>query len=305
MSYTLSDALIGVRELSYDRFPTPVFVLKASGEKQVEVLSDKIRIYDNSAASTHSQELLFTTYTTLISLVEALSAFIPVAFTSYFKDTASPNTLMLTGGRKTLSEATFIFQKKYLTDGMIKAFMVDYATDILRIEDFTEAGLEALISELNKKAYGHFCLWVAISVVLERRLSEIAFQSINGTMFTDGTGVEGALPYADDGSINVNIGNVFSMSEQGGSSDDYFSEDYNRVGSENVLGDKNSFWFKLYLYLRDRLESKYKDFYFRNSNVLQSDLILDKYQDYRNWFSSWPWTQNPRASSMVRDIVNP
>jgi hypothetical protein len=175
---------------------------------------------------------------------------------------------------------------------MIKDLIVYYYSLVLRIT-LTKDDLATKVTELTALSVRHITLFVAILLVDKRQLADVASLSYDG-QFTDGTGISiGGDAGIGSGNINVTVGSVFNLTEDESTLANYFSEDFNRVGSDNVLGNKTAFLFKLFLHLRNSLESEFNDFYFRKNNVISGKIILEKDLNYRAYFDSYPFTLSP------------
>jgi hypothetical protein len=155
------------------------------------------------------------------------------------------------------------------------------------------------VEELEDFAVRHLTLWVAIRVVDSRRVAELA-ASVFSMSYSDGTGATaGSNLSSPSRNITVQVGSVFTLQDDNSVTAQYFQEDFNRVGSDNVLGDKESFWFKLYLYLRDKLEQEFKDFQFRGDNVIVGRIELEKDLNLFAYYDSYPYTISPLSRGIL------
>lgn len=297
---TLTDILVSVRELAFDRFPIPAFLIKAKAGKFVTNNGTGIKILPSAGSLTPDLNIPYATYPTFEDVASFLiTSGYPIAYTGYFAGQMSPASSLIAYTDASLALNLPMLRRFYISDDEIKKIMAeDYYKRVLDI-DLTVGDLETAIPLLNVQSGQHIALWTAIKVVQARRMSEAAADAFlnkftDGTGFTQGTSVPGV------DNVSVSIGQVFTITEDNSITAKYFQEDFNRVGSDNVLGDKNTFWFKLFLYLRDKLESDFKDYYFRNDNVINGKTILDKDLNYRAYFDSYPFTLSPYS----RDILS-
>ena len=120
-----------------------------------------------------------------------------------------------------------------------------------------------------------------------------------GQSFTDGSDYNGSTDMSNSAgtTTTVQIGSVFSVTED--PSKGYFYEDYNRVGSDNVWGDRYSFWYRLMLYLRDLLENTFGDYSLRKDNVIPGYISLQRELDFREYFDSYPFVLSPLSRGII------
>lgn len=305
--------MTAVRELSFDRFIIPAFAIKATANATIEVnktwLPDEeesieieevvrgkltIKVEDNVLV------LPFWKYRTMEELMDAIQEFgIIVAYTPYFRG-AEPSTSLIAVAERELTEDLTLFRRYFFSDEEILAILRDY---YIRVLDFkaiffgTRDIDDELIGKLVRPSERHMALWVAYQIVDKRRLYEQAAGSI-GQSFTDGSDYVGSdLTQSTGTTTTTQIGSVFTISED--PSKGYFYEDFNRVGSDNVLGDRYSFWYKLQLWLRDQLEELFGDYSLRKDNVMMGNVVLTRELDFRSYYDSYPFTLSPLSRGIL------
>ena len=79
----------------------------------------------------------------------------------------------------------------------------------------------------------------------------------------------------------------------------FLYEDFNRVGSDNIWGDRYSFWYKLMVYLRDLLETTFGDYSLRKDNVIPGYISLQRELDFRSYYDSYPFTLSPLSRGII------
>lgn len=325
---TLNEIVTAVRELTFDRFIIPAFALKQMGEnyfldvdktfeptvpepnpgeEPVEVIKGKLSLYkaviqSNPETGTEETikeyivELPFQDYPTLEDIMNALiAANVIVAYTPYFRG-VEPSTVLIQVKDKELTEDYTLFRRYFFSDDEIKDMIRWYYFVVLDIKnvDLTDETVGKLVRPSEK----HMAIWVSYYLVDKRRLYENAANAI-GQSFTDGSDYTGST----DASIGVGttttvqIGSVFSITED--PSQGFFYEDYNRVGSDNVFGDRYSFWYKLQLYLRDLLETQFGDYSLRKDNVIPGWISFQRDLDFRSYYDSWPFTLSPLSRGIL------
>lgn len=274
---TLNEIMLAVREVTFDRFIIPAFAIKQMGanfyvdidktflpetDEPEEVLKGKLTIYKESHSSDGETtepivenivELPFNDYPTLEDIMNALiEANIVVAYTPYFRG-QEPSTILIPVKHKELTEDFTSFRRYFFSNDEVIDCIEYYYSRVLDIKgkDIDDD----LVGKLVRPSEKHLVLWVAYHLVDKRRLYECAAGSI-GQSFTDGSDYTGSDISSSMGTTTTTqIGSVFTITED--PTKGYFYEDFNRVGSDNVLGDRYSFWYKLMLYLRDLLEQQF------------------------------------------------
>lgn len=315
---TLNEIMTAVREISFDRFIIPAFALKEMGEgvflcidktftpevneETEEVIKGKLTIYKVAESSVSEEgdnkeiivELPFWQYQTLERIMEALiEAGIVVAYTPYFRgEELSTSLVQVT---KELTEDVTIFRRYFFSDSEVKKWISWY---YLRVLDIRNVNLsDDVIGKLVRPSEMHLTLWVAYHLVDMRRLYEAASASI-GQSFTDGSDYAGSnVSDATGTTTTTQIGSVFTITED--PTKGYFYEDFNRIGSDNVLGDRYSFWYRLSLWIRSQLEDVFGDYSLRKDNVMQGNIVLTRELDFRSYYDSYPFTLSPLSRGIL------
>lgn len=316
---TLDEIMIAVRELTFDRFIIPAFAIKRMGEgyfvdidksfipeidsETEEVLKGKLTIYKETITSeTETEgtekeiivELSFNDYPTLEDIMNALiEANVIVAYTPYFRGT-EPSTVLIQVKNKELTEDFTAFRRYFFSDEEIKAMICWYYFVVLDIKDVELT--DEIVGKLVRPSEKHLAIWVSYYLVDKRRLYENAANAI-GQTFTDGSDYTGSSDTTAGTVTTVQIGSVFNITEDPNTG--YFYEDFNRVGSDNVWGDRYSFWYRLMLYLRDLLETQFGDYSLRKNNVIPGYISLQRELDFRSYYDSYPFVLSPLSRGIL------
>ena len=316
---TLNEIMTAVRELTFDRFIIPAFAIRQMGENyfmdidktytpevvgEEELIKGKLTIYKETASQMQGTEksnveiiveLPFNEYRTLEEIMDALiNLGIVVAYTPYFRGTESSDVLIPLKHRE-LTEDITAFRRYFFSDEEIKNVIRWYYLKVLDIKDVDLT--DEIVGRLVRPSEKHLSIWVAYSIVEKRRLYESASGAI-GQSFTDGSDYVGSdLASSTGTTTTTQIGSVFTITED--PTKGYFYEDYNRVGSDNVLGDRYSFWYKLQLYLRDLLETQFGDYSLRKDNVIPGNILLSRELDFRSYYDSYPFTLSPLSRGIL------
>lgn len=316
---TLNEVMMAVRELTFDRFIIPAFAIKQMGANFYldidktfspetdgdieEVIKGKLTIYKvTDTAETESEEptkeliveLAFNDYPTLEDIMNALiEANVVVAYTPYFRGT-EPSTSLIQVKDKELTEDFTAFRRYFFSDEEIEEMTRWYYFVVLDIKDVDLT--DETIGKLIRPSEKHLAIWVSYYLVDKRRLYENAAKAI-GQTFTDGSDYTGSSDTTTGTVTTVQIGSVFNITEDPNTG--YFYEDFNRVGSDNVWGDRYSFWYRLMLYLRDLLESQFGDYSLRKDNVIPGYISLQRELDFRSYYDSYPFTLSPLSRGIL------
>lgn len=316
---TLNEIMTAVRELTFDRFIIPAFAIKQMGENfyvnidktfvpetdgdTEEVIKGKLTIYkvadttETESEETEKElivELSFNDYPTLEDIMNALiEANIVVAYTPYFRGT-EPSTALIQVKSKELTEDFTAFRRYFFSDEEIKEMIRWYYWVVLDIKDVELT--DEIVGKLVRPSEKHLAIWVSYYLVDKRRLYENAANAI-GQTFTDGSDYTGSSDTTAGTVTTVQIGSVFNITEDPNTG--YFYEDFNRVGSDNVWGDRYSFWYRLMLYLRDLLETQFGDYSLRKDNVIPGYISLQRELDFRSYYDSYPFTLSPLSRGIL------
>jgi len=295
---TLNEVVTAVRELTFDRFIIPAFAIKQVLDGSVSVTppsdGDAGSVVVTISGTTHTYS--FADYPDMESLMnQFINDGIVVAYTPYFRGKEPTSALIKVAG-KDLSDDNFTaFRRYFFSDEEIKAMIEWY---YYRVLDITGVAItDDLIGRLVRPSEMHLAIWVSYHLVDKRRLYENAAGAI-GQSFTDGSDYEGSNDKGTGLQTTVQIGSVFSITESP-DSEGFFYEDFNRVGSDNVWGDRYSFWYKLMLYLRGLLEDTFGDYSLRKDNVIPGYISLTRELDFRAYYDSYPFTLSPLSRGIL------
>lgn len=314
---TLNEIMLAVRELTFDRFIIPAFAIKQMGENYIlnidktwtpkpeDVPEGETPMLGNlyitkketeEVLAEHIVDVPFYLYSTLEQVMDKLiESNIIVAYTPYFRGT-EPSNVLIQVKDKELTEDYTAFRRYFFSDEEILDMVRWYYWRVLDIKDVDLT--DEIVGRLKRPSEKHLTIWVSYYLVEKRRLYENATNAI-GQSFTDGSDYSGSTEASTGvgATTTVNIGSVFSVTED--PSQGYFYEDYNRVGSDNVWGDRYSFWYKLMLYLRDLLETQFGDYSLRKDNVIPGYISLQRELDFRSYFDSYPFTLSPLSRGIL------
>lgn len=307
---TLNELMTAVRELTFDRFIIPAIALKAIGEdysiqvdktwtppiaeEPTEIIKGRLLIKKNVEET--EQEIVsvpFNVYKTMEELMNKLiEENIILAYTPYFKSTEPSSALIQIS--KDLATDITLFRRYFFSDEDVLEMIYWYYWKVLDIKDVELT--DEVIGKLQRPSERHLSIWVSYHIVEKRRMYENAAENI-GQSFTDGSDYMGSAISTAPSSITTSIGSVFNITED--ASRGYFYEDFNRVGSDNVWGDRYSFWYKLMLYLRQLLEETFGDFSLRKDNVIPGYISLARELDFRSYYDSYPFTLSPLSRGIL------
>lgn len=299
---TLNEIITAVRELTFDRFIIPAFAVKAKVGWTLSIVptvgetSGKFSLNKEASGEQEAQqkEYLFSEYPTLESLMNKLiEDEIIVAYTPYFKGT-EPSTSLIKVTNKSLDSDYTTFRRYFFSDEEIKAAISWYYLRVLDIRDVSLT--DEVIGRLQRPSEQHMALWVSYFLVDKRRLYENAALTI-GQSFTDGSDYVGSGSSTSPLTTTIQIGSVFSITEN--AAEGYFQEDFNRIGSDNIWGDRYSFWYKLMLYLRQILEETFGDYSLRKNTVMSGNVLLTRELDFRSYYDSYPFTLSPLSRGIL------
>lgn len=300
---TLTEILIAVRELAFDRYPIPTFVLQVQTGKFIKNDATNFLIKPNAGAATPDFTYTYNPDENTDVVENLTNALITgnkvIAYTGYYSAFDKVSQLLKYTDKPFGTTPITMFRRFFQSDVKLIDIIIEYYARVLEIT-VTSVTLPTEIQLLNAVTTRHLTLWVALTIIDLRRIAEQA-ASVYQLNWSDGSGpVAGANLNSPGENITVNIGSVFTLSDDNSVTSNYFNEDFNRVGSENVLGDKESWWFKLWLYLRDKLEREFSDFSFRGDNVIVGKINLQKDLNYFAYYDSYPYTY----SKIARDIIS-
>jgi len=300
---TLTEILVTVRELSFDRYPIPSFLLKPITGKFVTNNSTEFKILPSAGSGSPYKIYTYNPNAagdTLENLTNYLfTNNVVFSYTGYYSAIDTPDQLLQYTDKPFDTTPLTIFRRFFLSDVKLIELIVTYYHNVLNMPEVTASTVSTDVTLLEPYTVRHLTLWVALNLVDLRRIAEQA-ATVYQMNWSDGSGqVAGANLNSPGQNVTVQIGNVFTLSDSNAVTNNYFTEDYNRVGSDNVLGDKESWWFKLWLYLRDKLERDYEDFSFRSDNVIKGKITLKKDLNYFAYYDSYPYTLSPLTRNII------
>ena len=289
-----------IRGYIFDRYPVHSLTLGEEVDSTFSLSSSRLKVVKPATSTggtpTDVLDVDMTDKTWLDVFESLLGAGINTAFTgSYRGDEPISSVIAMTNVAMT-SELK-LYTKTFYNENTILDFIRLYLTRVLDYpEAMTDAEMDLLLEEFTGRAYDHLCLYVAILLVDYRRIFAYAQTIFSGNIFADGSGRDLTSAIAGDlDNVTVNIGDVFSLQDGADFKDKYpTNDDGTSIGSENFFGDTDSFWYKLFLWLRDRLEQGFSDFTFRKNHGLWSKAQLDKPLSYFQYFDSYPYPEQTR-----------
>lgn len=302
---TLLEITKAVKELSFDRFLVPSLHVKAPATQSVSVQATGIFLGSTLVVP-------FLPETTLGDSVDALiNAGLVVATDGYF--VADEEAANLRPGQVIVNatEGT-LMRRNFFSDGFVRKLLKDYYERVLHLRllpnyvrivttdlgpvSVTVDTLVSSLSELDERTVPHMVLWVAWHLVAQRRLYETAASMLGQSNWSDGTGYfnNGAAPGTN---TTVSVGSVFSMTEDFTSG--FIDANFDRIGSRNTLGDAYSFWFRLQVDLRSRLENRYGDYSLRDDEVMMGSIIREQPLNYHAYYDSYPYTLSPLSRGIL------
>lgn len=312
----MNEIMTAVREITFDRFIVPAFALKEMGEgvfvtidksyipevEDEKVVKGRFYMYRRTTDAITGESidetivsLTFHDYPNMESLLEALIANnIVLSYTPYFRGEEPTSSLIQIADVELTTNLT-LFRRYFFSDDEIIKWIQWY---YWRVLDIPNAEItDELVGKLIRPSEKHLALWVSYQLVGRRRLFEIAAGSI-GQSFTDGSDYTGSdLSDSTGTTTTTQIGSVFTITED--PTKGYFYEDFNRVGSENVLGDRYSFWYRLQLWIREQLEEMFGDYSLRKDNVIPGYIELQRELDFRSYYDSYPFTLSPLSRGIL------
>lgn len=295
---TLNELITAVRELTFDRFVIPAFAIKSIPDCSITIDSKtakKLSITKTVEDETTTlADIDLSVYDTFDKLLQKLiEDEIVLSFTPYFKGDEPVSDLLKVTDRPLSSDFT-AFRRYFFSDEEINRFINWYYSVVLQIRDVEIT--DDITSLLVRPSERHLTIWCAYQLVDKRRMYESAAQSI-GQTYTDGSNYVGSESSKSPLQTTVQIGSVFSITEN--ESEGYFVEDFGRVGSDNIWGDRYSFWYKLMLYLRQLLEESFHDYSLRKDTVIPGNITLLRELDFRSYYDSYPFTLSPLSRGIV------
>ena len=297
----LSEVIDSVREVSFDRFVTPAFYLKSKSE------GDKLTITGTSLIvlredNTERVRLEFSDYPTLAELTIALverSNILDFSYGPAYRG-AEKTTELLKKTDVPVDELIGVYRRTFFSDASVFTYIQRYFYSVIsplaasyqsKNRLWTVEEIDQYIQEkFNEMNAMHCVLWVSYDVVEDRRLAEVANEYLVQSSVASGEGVL-AFP-AGDGSVSINIGDVYRLDESRATKYNEGERAY-RPGADNVLGDADSFWYKLGLFIRKRLKDVFGDDSKFSDQLVSGQMVLWKDYNWYSYYDSYPYTLSP------------
>lgn len=315
-----TEVLQRIRELSFDRFVTPSFFITTPDKLatwKFEITSTAFIVKDTVTPVTYTY--LFADYPTLDSLLQAIITAgikVDIVYSGAFIGT-EPSTSLMPLAERSLELYRPVFRKYYFSDAYIINYFREYASEVFNMSpDRVEAIVwedELESEDFDFREQEHFIYWVSYYLVQQRRVYELAGEQLQFSTYSGIPGIGDGLQVLNSGSfvynknagetVQVQIGDVFTLSEDPGASIGLYNNGEIPkdmvppwgIGSDNVLMDYYSFWYRLQLWIRNRFEQKFQDYCLRQSQMMTSKMSLDP-RDSVKWagyFDSYPWVFSP------------
>jgi hypothetical protein len=308
MPTSLASFINSVRELTFDRFVTPTFFVKAKDgyfltidETGIKILTPEVTVEETDTATVEDKvvdKFPFAVYKTFQDIYNAFivsqNRYI-LNYTSTFISTEPSNTLfpML---RRPIGQLTPVYRRNYFSDYYLKGIMKEYF-EIVMDRNYTVEQIEGLFTGVDSTQVRHMALWVAYHAVDKRRIYELSSTSLGQSS----DGESGFISTSSSpGQMTVQIGDVFTLNEQGPQQD---IAGLGTIGQDNVLGDHNTFWYRLQLHLRDRIEQLFGDTSLRKDTVIQGNITLEKLTNHFGYFDSYPYTLSPGTRNILSNRI--
>ena len=300
---TLGEVTTAARELSFDRFVTPCLFIGGKEGQVIDITDTELIITDNAGASpVVLTQLDFATYDTIEKITNALIVDTNKYSISYAASyiALELSTSLLTLTASPIFEPIAIYRKNFFGDQKIEDLIERYFQMILGVscEDAETADLEEEIALMTCQRPDHMACWIAYWLVDQRRLFEMAGEML-GQSTASFTGKNGLIGVQEESSdIRVSIGDVFTLNSPAINQYNRGEEPW-RVGADNVLGDANSFWYRLLLWLRDKIEQLYKDYSLRKDNIMVGVIDLQRDTNFYAFYDSYPYTISPLSREIL------
>jgi hypothetical protein len=327
---TLSSVLKQIRELSFDRYVTATFFIRTLPDANGSVSNPYTLLIKNVEGDVLNQYLQlsrpddvgspyifqFADYLTLDDLLKALTvtaANIEVVYSGSF--ISSESTYTLQGTKSIVLNKYFpIYRQVYFSDDAIIKYLEEYAMRFLKA---TWSYLQTIdwdtdFENITPAQRDHMTYWTAFKLVGKRRLYELAGSTIQSSSLGGNPLINGynGTSYVTQDSFSltppgetttVQVADVFTLTDDSGSmQNSNYSKEIPQamlapweVGSDNVLMDYYSYWYRLQLWLRDRFEDMFGDNCLRNDNIIIGNMQLHKPENLYAYFDNYPWTHSP------------
>lgn len=298
---TLAEVIESARELSFDKFVTPcLYITQVSAGLTIEITATNLKI--RNSVDTVLIDVVFATATTLNLVYAALAAHpdkIGLSYAASYIGTA-PSASLLPLAKSPLSIPRPLTRQYFFPDADVLKEVKKYFTMILgvRCPELDEMNLETEVSEFSCQRPEHMAMWMAYWLVERRRLYEMAGESLGKSTYS-GTGGDTLLGSMDeDSDITVRVGSVFTLATDANKANNESPAPW-AIGSDNVLGDATSFWYRIQLWLRSQLERLYGDYSLRVDSMMVGQIDLRNDQNFYAYFDSYPYTFSPLARGIL------
>ena len=204
------------------------------------------------------------------------------------------------GGLEDLTPPLVVGRRKFFSDDyVVNKFREYFRYFRSRFYTTTEKVIEE-VEGLPEQTFAHICLWAAFYLVEDRRLYEAAAEMLVG--LDDQLSIAGGSSFGAQRSPNMrmtlNIGSAFTL-EEGGPE---FNASAGRAGgapaqygADNVLGDEDSFWYRLQAVIRKRFEDIYRQPHLRSNEIIEGivEAMPTNDRNFLAFFDSFPHTLSP------------
>lgn len=309
----LADILVSIRELSFDSAVTPTLYIRAIADtltpRKLSISSTALTVKDSD--DNIVTDILFASVPTLQGVMNALmndTQKYQLANSSSFIG-SEPSTSLQIITDKEISDTvvalyrSYFFSEQYIINEVLYEYFIGpwcYSASVIP-DDYAERKtfFETEISENLKTPYDrHMAIWCAYHVLDRRRVYETAAIHLDATSFFNSDEDIGLVHRTENSAnISISIGDVFSMSL--GPETEDITENIHLAGVDNVLGDKNSFWYRNQLYLRGRIEYLFSDYSLRKNQAIQTHMSLIKDTNGYAYYDNYPWTLSPISREIL------
>lgn len=251
-----------IRELALDF--TPVSSFKVAGQGLSFVKTNTEITFGGQTYPISSFPKIYQ----LITAIQGVTGYTVVLSPDYY-DLADTTTLINCNISDLTTEGTTINRSNYFPQSLIERYMEDFCRVYgYDVEDrFIDDVINNDFDYLDSKK---ICFWVAYWLLDVRRSSVALY----GAMYSEtSTGASSATVGVDTmRDVTVRVGEVFTITDRQQPASDA------QKGFSALWGDKDTYWTRLQLYLRQQYEKLFNDFSLRDDVMRSSNFILEK-----NW----------------------
>jgi hypothetical protein len=298
---TLQSIIKAAREMAYDRFPMPILYLRTSLPNYIATV-DSLSLKINEG-TTLKYEFLFSQYEKVSDIFEALLVTAPeigVALTaSYVGD--DPSSSLVKFAQKPISGTSRIalYRRYGVPEVEVIQLISDYAIYYYRKQCSCAEAADIFISKLKCPSDRHLTIWLAYHLVDKLR-AFFAAQELEIVWTNDEEGFcainAAGQGFIKKGSLSISVADVFSFSDEETKPP---VEKVEQAGNINFWGD-DGFWYRLQMKLRGMFEKLFFDFSLQPSQVVFSQMMMDKDATLFAWFDSFPY----EISTLTQEIIN-